>query len=117
MPSLRLRLAAVYRVKGANCGRHLRALKEEDLSETYRSVRVLEVHSFTDLHIFLSSNPHYAAKLAELDASCPKRMGCLYHFLFAPQPLLQRELDAAVGVEPVVAVQVLGMVVVVAIEW
>ena len=79
---------------GGDCARGQNDLSNADLRAAYASVDTLEVHTFTDLHIFLSTNPHYAALLARLEPSCPKRMGCLYKFLFSPQPVVAQRLNA-----------------------
>lgn len=78
---------------GADCGGGLTALRTLNLRTKYQANRVLEVHTFTDLNIYLATNPHYAPLLARLGATCPKRMGCLYNFLFTPQPAVQAQLD------------------------
>ena len=79
---------------GGDCARGQSDLSNADLRAAYASVDTLEVHTFTDLYIFLSTNPHYAALLARLEPSCPKRMGCLYKFLFSPQPVVAQRLNA-----------------------
>lgn len=80
-----------------DCARSHRDLQTADLRATYANVESLEVHTFTDLYIFLSKNPHYEALLARLEPSCPKRMGCLYKFLFSPQPIVERRLGALIA--------------------
>jgi len=77
-----------------NCGQHLRNAEASDLRSEYDGFRTLEMHMFTDLHIYLATNPHYRDALSRLEPSCPKRAGCLYRFLFSPQPAVQKELDA-----------------------
>lgn len=79
---------------GWDCASGLNALQRQDLRKRYASVRVLEVHTFTDLNIYLQTNPHYANLLGKFSTSCPKRMGCLYDFLFSAQPVVERNLDA-----------------------
>ena len=69
------------RAKSSDCQRGLSSLQRGDLSRTWTSA-ALEVHSFTDLNIYLSTNPHYEPLLTRLAPECPKRMGCLYRFLF-----------------------------------
>jgi len=76
-----------------DCSAHLRRLENEDVRAAYAVSRTLEVHAFTDLHVYLSANPHHAPTVAALGSDCPKRLGCLYHFLFGPQPVVQRALD------------------------
>jgi hypothetical protein len=56
-------------------------------------VRRLEVTTFTDLHIYLATNPHHAATLARMGRGCPKRMGCLYRYLFSPAPAVRAPLQ------------------------
>jgi len=76
-----------------NCGKGLTSLQTGDLSRMW-TARALEVHSFTDLNIYLANNPHYEPLLTRLAPECPKRMGCLYRFLFGPQPVVQTRLNA-----------------------
>ena len=85
---------------GADCSSGLVALQQENLREKYAAVSVLEVHTFTDLNIYLHTNPHYEELLARFGATCPKRMGCLYDFLFSPQPVVRERLDALLPTAP-----------------
>lgn len=81
--------------RAGRCQEGLRSLQRGNLSSL--RPRVLEVHTFTDLHIYLHTNPHYASTLARLGRTCPKRMGCLYDFLLAPQPLVREQLALALS--------------------
>jgi hypothetical protein len=83
--------------RGGECGNGLRQLQSGDLRKAYAHTQVLEVHTFTDLNIYLSTNPHYEQLLARLGATCPKRMGCLYDFLFSPTELVTSRLDATLA--------------------
>ena len=90
------------------CAWHLQQLRQGDLRVSYATVQRLEVRprhrqtpsraappqatpppalqvfTFTDLNIYLADNPHYEALLRRLGQSCPKRMGCLFDFMFSP---------------------------------
>lgn len=77
-----------------DCGEGLNLLQRGDLRKRYAETQVVEVHTFTDLNIYLVNNPHYSATLARLGGSCPKRMGCLYRFLFSPTLPVRQKLDA-----------------------
>ena len=79
--------------RGGLCGEGQNLLMRGDLKGRYGTTRVLEVHTFTDLNIYLATNPHYEKILKRLGETCPKRMGCLYKYLFSPAPILQHELD------------------------
>ena len=83
--------------RAGNCALGLTTLQRGDLRKVYGKSRVLEVHTFTDLNIYLAGNPHYAPTLARLGKECPKRMGCLYNFLFSPQPAVRERLEALLG--------------------
>ena len=48
---------------GADCARGHRDLISSDMRATYEQVQSLEVHTFTDLNIFLANNPNYKALL------------------------------------------------------
>jgi len=90
-----------------SCTWHMQQLQKSDLRVAYAKVHRLEVFVFTDLNIYLAHNPHYEALLRRLGASCPKRMGCLFDFLFAPGPRLRERLDAVLpplppGAQPAV---------------
>ena len=89
---LRRRHAAACVCEGQNL------LMRGDLKGQCGTTRVLEVHTFTDLNIYLATNPHYEKILKRLGETCPKRMGCLYKYLFSPAPVLQHELDVLVRV-------------------
>lgn len=91
-----------------NCGAGLTNLQRADLRQAYGSAAVLEVHTFTDLNIYLAHNPNYAQLLARFGAECPKRMGCLYDYLFSPQPVVESMLlqAAPAAAPPHVGVQV-----------
>ena len=84
--------------RGGLCGEGQNLLMRGDLKGRYGTTRVLEVHTFTDLNIYLATNPHYEKILKRLGETCPKRMGCLYKYLFSPAPVLQHELDMLVRV-------------------
>ncbi|KAL1521746.1 hypothetical protein AB1Y20_021401 [Prymnesium parvum] len=81
------------RTTGHNCQRGLSSVQREDLTRAW-TADALEVHSFTDLNIYLANNPYYEPLLTRLGRECPKRMGCLYRFLFSAQPVVQERLDA-----------------------
>ena len=49
---------------GADCARGHTNLMRGDLQKEYEGVDTLEVHTFTDLNIFLSTNPFYKDLLA-----------------------------------------------------
>lgn len=88
------------------CAWHLQQLRQGDLRVSYATVQRLEVRprhrqtraappratpppapqvfTFTDLNIYLADNPHYESLLRRLGQSCPKRMGCLFDFMFSP---------------------------------
>ena len=94
---------------GGWCALGMQNLRSGDLRRAYARVRSLEVHTFTDLNIYLATNPTYAGLLARLGTDCPKRMGCLYRYLFSPQPVVQAPLDAllaSAGGTELVGVQV-----------
>eukprot|EP00966_Prymnesium_polylepis_P277664 6415160-Prymnesium_polylepis.1 len=61
------------RIGRANCNRGLSSLQSSDLRAVWAG-RALEVHSFTDLNIYLATNPHYQPLLSRLAPECPKRM-------------------------------------------
>ena len=79
---------------GGSCQQGMSNLRNGNLRSVYEAASVLEVHTFTDLNIYLSTNPHYAGLLEKLGADCPKRFGCLYKFLFSPTALVRSHLDA-----------------------
>tara|TARA_B110001452_G_scaffold177498_1_gene148894 strand:+ start:58 stop:1458 length:1401 start_codon:yes stop_codon:yes gene_type:complete len=75
-----------------HCPWHMAQLKSQDLRVAYAGVARLEVFTFTDLNIYLADNPHYEALLHRLSADCPKRMGCLFDFLYSPGPRVRERL-------------------------
>ena len=58
---------------GADCARGHRDLMSSDMRAVYEQVQSLEVHTFTDLNIFLANNPNYKALLQR---ACPTCRAC-----------------------------------------
>ena len=83
------------RSRAADCAAHLAALRTDDVGATHHAKRVLVVTGSADLHGHLAANPHYARTLGALGGDCPKRFGCLYQYLFAPQPVVEAQLARA----------------------
>jgi hypothetical protein len=79
---------------GGDCARGHQNLMHADLRAAYQRVATLEVHTFTDLFIFVHKNPTYEALLRRFAPACPNRMGCLYRYLFAPRERIQRGVRA-----------------------